>query len=408
MFCSHCGAEVKEGQKFCESCGAPIIPPEEREAANDVAAGGAWGAGEAEGAASGADDEAYAGFEISAMPTQVIDPGPVYRDDTCVDGSAYIPPASSDETIPMPTVDYGVGAYQPMYVDDQAYCQADASSAVRPIETESQKKEKEGGISTGATVAIVILLLIALGILVGLLVSLVSGSLTAEDIDSAVTEFVQGDLNDVAASEEDVEAVEDEEESEESEESADEEAADEEAALEEAEEEAAEEEREEEEETVEEETETVTLSDAEIYSVLDSSYDGLSSLDSQISDIASTFNSYYMDSSYSTREAYAAEAEALQQEIAEAAAVVDALEVPSTSDYYSTWQNISTLYYCLQQRIDVICEAWDVSLSYEDPSGHDEEILAPIVAARNESGVNQYLAQYDELYPSSEPVAPSE
>ena len=29
MFCSNCGAEVKEGTKFCENCGQPIVKPPE-------------------------------------------------------------------------------------------------------------------------------------------------------------------------------------------------------------------------------------------------------------------------------------------------------------------------------------------------------------------------------------------
>lgn len=417
MFCSHCGAEVEEGQKFCSSCGAPLPSPEEREAAlgrEEEPTGGED---------AGREGDSFAGFEVDSMPTQVIGPEPVYRSGYgdpdahgaydygngygygdgygygYGDGRASVPPASSDETIPMPMIDSS-------YVGGQTYYQADAS-AVRPVETDSQKKEKEGGISTGATVAIVVLLLIALGILVGLLVSLVSGSLTAEDIGSAVTEFVQGDLNDVAVSEEDIAALEDEEADED--EDAEAEEADEEVEAE-ADEDAEETEDDASEDEADEdaEAEAVVLSDAEIYAVLSSSYDGLSSLDSQVGDVASDFNSYYMDSSVSTREAYAAEAEALLQEIAEEAAVVDELEVSSSSAYYETWQNISTLYYCLEQRVSVICDAWDVSLSYDDPSGHDEEILAPIVAARNESGTNRYLAQYDELYPSSEPVAPSE
>ena len=27
MFCSKCGAEIKEGHKFCMSCGAPVVVP---------------------------------------------------------------------------------------------------------------------------------------------------------------------------------------------------------------------------------------------------------------------------------------------------------------------------------------------------------------------------------------------
>lgn len=61
------------------------------------------------------------------------------------------------------------------------------------------------------------------------------------------------------------------------------------------------------------------------------------------------------------------------------------------------------LYDCQIGRITSLTDAWAVSVQYEVPSEHQDEILAAL-SANYVSGNNPYLERYDELYPSSKPV----
>ena len=62
--------------------------------------------------------------------------------------------------------------------------------------------------------------------------------------------------------------------------------------------------------------------------------------------------------------------------------------------------DIIELYVCLWYRINVINVAWDISLQYDDPSAHEDEILAPIIADRGYNGDNIFYTRYKELRPT--------
>ena len=65
--------------------------------------------------------------------------------------------------------------------------------------------------------------------------------------------------------------------------------------------------------------------------------------------------------------------------------------------------NLIELYDCQIGRITSLTDAWAVSVQYEVPSEHQDEILAAL-SANYVGGNNPYLERYDELYPSAKPV----
>ena len=374
MYCTQCGAEIEPGFSFCTRCGASLHIDD----ANEAATASPSAATSVVAGPSRNDDRRSVNAWLDDDSTQDADAwlndgpqfgdyrdAPVYTDQP----TAYVPPIA--------------------YTNPVSYRSAGPNTPIRPVETPSEKKSRQGT-SRGSAIAIVVLLLIALGILIGLLAAILTGGLNVENIGTAANELVSG-LSDTALDTESVAASntadEDEEENEEGEAAADEDT---------------------DTDTDTADATSATLTDAEAYSALAAAYDALSGYNSQISDVATDFNSYYAATSYDTRSTYAAEAESVLAAVTAAYEDALSLAISESSSYYSTWEDICSLYYYLQQRIAVMCEAWEVSLSYDDPSGHQDEILAPIVAARGDDGSNRYLSAYNALYASAEPEAPSE
>ena len=174
---------------------------------------------------------------------------------------------------------------------------------------------------------------------------------------------------------------------------------------EEATEEAAEDESEEAEET-ETSTSQANSEEQDIYDALLIVYENASTYSDEVGDAATDFNNNYLESSYSKRSGYASEADDLREKIYAASSSVETMAVSSTSVNYNAWKDICTLYGYLENRIDVICEAWDKSLSYSTPADHKEAILA-ILNAEQEDGHNIYYTKFNELYPNVDLVDPS-
>ena len=147
------------------------------------------------------------------------------------------------------------------------------------------------------------------------------------------------------------------------------------------------------------------VSEKNIYTQVKNYYDKLSGYDQQVRDCASTFNTNYLSSDYSTRSSASKAAFALEDELDDMLDDVKDLEVPTSSKNYSSWKDTVTLYEDLEHRIEVICDAWNLSLSYSDPSAHNDEIVAPL-ARDNVSGTNdnKYRLDYEQRYAGAAPV----
>ena len=148
-----------------------------------------------------------------------------------------------------------------------------------------------------------------------------------------------------------------------------------------------------------------TISEQNVYDQLSSYYSRLSYLDQQVRDCATTFNTYYLKDDRSSRQSASDAAEALEDQIGDLKDEVEDLDVPIDSQNYSSWKDIIALYDDLENRIDVICDAWEISLEYSSPANHKDEIVAPL-ARDNVAGTNdnKYRLDFEDRYPGAAPV----
>lgn len=148
-----------------------------------------------------------------------------------------------------------------------------------------------------------------------------------------------------------------------------------------------------------------TISEQNVYDQLSSYYSRLSDLDQQVRDCATTFNTYYLKDDRSSRQSASDAAEELEDQIGDLKDEVEDLDVPIDSQNYSSWKDIITLYDDLENRIDVICDAWEISLEYSSPADHKDEIVAPL-ARDNVAGTNdnKYRLDFEDRYPGAAPV----
>ena len=148
-----------------------------------------------------------------------------------------------------------------------------------------------------------------------------------------------------------------------------------------------------------------TISEQNVYDQLSSYYSRLSDLDQQVRDCATTFNTYYLKDDRSSRQSASDTAEALEDQISDLKDEVEDLDVPIDSQNYGSWKDIIALYDDLENRIDVICDAWEISLEYSSPANHKDEIVAPL-ARDNVAGTNdnKYRLDFEDRYPGAAPV----
>lgn len=148
-----------------------------------------------------------------------------------------------------------------------------------------------------------------------------------------------------------------------------------------------------------------TLSEQNLYRRLSEYYDLLEDLDSQVRACAEAFNGSYLAEDRTARQNLADVAERTEDTIEQYYNIVEDLDVPMSSKNYSSWKDIVALYDDLDNRIDAICDAWEISLKYAKPADHKDEIVAPL-ARDNEPGTNsnKYRQDFEDRYPGAKPV----
>ena len=148
------------------------------------------------------------------------------------------------------------------------------------------------------------------------------------------------------------------------------------------------------------------LSDSEAYRVLVESLADIKAYDSEVARCANDFNSNYAKESIAMRSSEARAASSLKSEIKAEWENLRSIKVPFWSVNYGAWEDMCQLYEYLWNRIDVIDRAWKVSLSYEKPGEHSDEICAPLKAAQDSSGQNKDYVKFKALLSTVRLVKP--
>lgn len=146
-----------------------------------------------------------------------------------------------------------------------------------------------------------------------------------------------------------------------------------------------------------------TPTEEQIFQTLSSEYSALDGYSNRIVSCVDDFNSWYIARDMNKRQASQATAEKVKSDLEAAKAEIENLKVSNSSPYATDAANLIELYDCQIGRITSLTDAWAVSVQYEVPSEHQDEILAAL-SANYVGGNNPYLERYDELYPSSKPV----
>ncbi len=146
-------------------------------------------------------------------------------------------------------------------------------------------------------------------------------------------------------------------------------------------------------EVVQEET---VLSDDQLYTRLDGLYQTIVSYsdEDQIGEVIDSFNNGYLRTPLSTRQELSQSAYALRDQIKKTQDELNNLKVQDDTVYAEDIDHLKQLTQWMYERVDVICQSWDISLSIPDGeslSARQSEILAPIAQGGN-SALNQYDA----------------
>ncbi len=68
----------------------------------------------------------------------------------------------------------------------------------------------------------------------------------------------------------------------------------------------------------------------------------------------------------------------ITQERSELSSLREKAQISPGSELYGEYQKVDELYGYLLDRLSVISQCWEVSLSFDNPKKHDSEILAPL------------------------------
>lgn len=146
-------------------------------------------------------------------------------------------------------------------------------------------------------------------------------------------------------------------------------------------------------EVVQEET---VLTDDQLYTRLDGLYQTIVSYgdEDQIGEVIDSFNNGYLRTPLSTRQELSQSAYALRDQIKKTQDELNNLKYQDDTVYADDIAHLKQLVEWMYERVDVICQSWDISLAIPDGesmSSHQSEILAPIAQGGN-SALNQYDA----------------
>ena len=141
-----------------------------------------------------------------------------------------------------------------------------------------------------------------------------------------------------------------------------------------------------------------------IYRALLDAYDTMGDQNNRIKDTAATLNNTIFVADRSKRQAAADDASRLKEQVVSLLDDLKELDVPASSRYYDDQETLIGLQEDLYNRIDVMCQAWDISLQYDKPKDHESAITKPLGKDNDSKGVNIYKKDFESRYPGARPT----
>lgn len=147
--------------------------------------------------------------------------------------------------------------------------------------------------------------------------------------------------------------------------------------------------------------------EADLFTSLEHSYTNLGSYRNSVDSIVQNFEGYFGVVNRDTRSQYRQECTDLITEVTSdrdrLTQAFNEAGVSEDSSYGQSYSVLMELYGYILDRLNVIQECWDVSLTYDDPRSYYDEILAPLMSDL-EGGSSVSMEAFDNLYPNSKPT----
>lgn len=135
-------------------------------------------------------------------------------------------------------------------------------------------------------------------------------------------------------------------------------------------------------------------------------YQDLSSWRTDVDSRVEDLEGYFLVTNKQTRQGYADSCNATIQDITSSRESLGQLcqraGVSHGSSLYGKYQQIDELYGYLLDRLDVVSQCWEISLSYDNPKSYSSMILSPL-AADLSYGNSISETSFDKLYPNANP-----
>ncbi len=152
------------------------------------------------------------------------------------------------------------------------------------------------------------------------------------------------------------------------------------------------------------------LTDDEAYGELLGRWEEIGAYQDPLGEVIAQYNGGYLLSSLSARQAASEGAYALRDEVQKTIDALNGLSLAHDSVYSEDREHLLSLATWMYNRVDVLCDSWDISLSYPDGEGmsaHESEILQPLRDALDATGQNENLVLFEQNYSAWHPVQKS-
>ncbi len=135
-------------------------------------------------------------------------------------------------------------------------------------------------------------------------------------------------------------------------------------------------------------------------------YQDLSSWRTDVDGRVEDLEGYFLVTNMQTRQGYADTCNATIEDITSSreslAQLCQQAGVSRGSSLYEKYQQIDELYGYLLDRLDVVSQCWEISLSYDNPKSYSSKILSPLVGdLSNGNSISE--TSFDKLYPNANP-----